>query len=220
MKKEELLAILKEAEKQINRIKDIIPKDVINPVKWIKKNRPDLASDKKLMASLQLAYDLLKPKLKKAMRKKTRVRYTLKLAKDEARAFRRVIEYYCEEYYWGSLDPEEPSDILDFTGRLLKGIYNSYMLYISGEHELHLSQRELTAISVAINQFLSDILEEPESAKIEKDVIVTLDNWLKEGKIIKSLVTTIPYEDEEGKWRVQTKERVVETKISEIAKKK
>lgn len=212
--RDKVLGILDNAQAEIEKVKDIIPRNVFDPIKWLKKNRPDLMKNQKLVDALMLAMKLSEKKYRKYLRRKTRVSYKVGVEAKEARSLRVMIKYYVEDYCSGKLDHDEPSPMLDYYGKVLKGIHygNGFDYIFEKPLVLRLSPTEVTCLAYAFEQYIEDykeLVKDLQGWELEEfEGVVKTFKGILEKEVVKSSSTTVPYVDDEGvlKFRFEDKE--------------
>lgn len=223
--RDKVLGILDKAQAEIEKVKDIIPRNVFDPIKWLKKYRPDLAKNTKLIDALTLAMSLSEKENKRRLRKKTFIEYKLEVNEPLREALVFVIEYYVKDYCGGELDSDRRSEGLDFQGKLLKGLYNSYMLYYgirerSSPLILKLRPSELASIFVAFTQVVEDATDFPGDFEYEVEKFKTLKNFVGSGSIRKIKNTMIPKVTEDGSIEFEWETKEEDINLSGIKKAK
>lgn len=234
MKKEEKLAeeliklrdklsgLLASAQVELDKVKDLIPKNVFDPIKWLEKNRPDLMKNQKLVDALTLAMKLSEKESKKHLKRKTRVSYEIRVEPEEARSMRSLIKYYVEDYCGGKLDHDEPSPELDYYGKVLKGLnYFQGLDYISDNPlVLKLNPKEVACLIHAFGQYVEDneeFVKDMEKWELEKfEGVVKTFKGILEKEVVKYSSTTVPYVDDEGVLKLKFEDK--EEKLRLIGK--
>lgn len=212
--RDKVLGILNKAQAEIEKVKDIIPRNVFDPIKWLEKNKPDLMKNQKLVDALMLAMKLSEKGYKKYLRRKTRVSYKVEVEAKEARFLQILIKYYVEDYCGGKLDHDEPSPELDYYGKVLKGIHygNGFDYIFEKPLVLRLSPTEVTCLAYAFEQYIEDykeLVKDLQGWELEEfEGVVKTFKGILEKEVVKDSSITVPYVDDEGvlKFKFEYKE--------------
>lgn len=174
------------AEAGLKKLQGIVPKNVVDPERWLKVHRPDLLKDEEIASTMAVWQVYAKKKvLTKWLRKRTTVNYSVEFSHEEMNALKFLLENYIIEY-----------ETNPYFINMVKGILHDYYEYYITK--MRLSNRHLGMIFKALANFLKDGMTDEFVDDEERVMVLKFLKAFLEKSVTKHASTMIPTLNDDG----------------------
>ena len=181
-----LQKIGEKADAGLKKLEAIMPKNVVDPERWLKVHRPDLLKDEEVASTITVWMVYAKKKaLRKWLRRRTDVDYDIEFSAEEMTALEFLLENYIIEY-------ETNPYFINMAKAILKDYRDYYTM------KMRLSNRHLSMIFKSLINFLQDGMTDEYVAEQEKLMVLKFLNVFLEKSIIKKTSTLTPILNDDG----------------------